>query len=178
MTNHWYISRDNEILIDMDKPSTSIPHAERRLFGAIKAGALDVLRVEIHDSFTPEHVHVLVTLRSPMQAIARMVWALMLHSDTYRGCSSIMRTIHGISCADLLITPHQFKRESDYLCECHSKHNAAVMDVCPVAIETRGSERLRSFFAIPMEIESGDEIISVYERNHGFKNYIWYNSEF
>lgn len=158
----------------MDKPYTSIPHAEKRLHGAIKSGSLDVLRVEIHDSFTPEHVHVLITLASPMQAIARMVWALMLHSDTYRGCASIMRAIHGIDCADLIITPSHFKRDADYVCNCPSKHNAAIMDVCPIAIETRGDERLRSFFSLPMEIENGKEIISIYERRSGQGNHIWY----
>lgn len=170
--NYWYVSRDNEILVDMDKPGTSLSHAERRLYGAFSHGVLDVLRVEIHDSFTPAHVHVLVTLHSPMQSIARMVWALMLHSDVYRACTSIMRAIHGVGSPDLLITPRKFYREPDYVCECKSKHNYAVMNSCPVAIEIRGDERLRSFFAVPAELENMKGIISNYERGSG-QSQIW-----
>lgn len=172
--NNWYIARSNEILVDMDKPSTSLLHAEKRLFGAYNSGALDVLRVEIHDSFTPNHIHVLITLKSPMPAFERVAWSLMFHSDIYRACTTIMRVSRGILAPDLLITPHKFERDPDCLCECPEKHDYKVMSNCPAAITIRGDERTITFFALPMDSQN---ILCSYERGSG-DNKIWTPDDF
>lgn len=144
--NFWYISQPAEILVDMDKPRTSLPHADRRIKAAIEGGQLNVRRVETHLSTTPDHVHALITLHDPLPPAERIIWGVMFHGDIYRGCSSLMRVAHGVPCPDLLITPSEFLRPPNRVCWCAAKHSAEVMDVCPAAIVLRGDERLRSFF--------------------------------
>lgn len=176
--NYWYVSTSHEILVDMDKPRTSIPHAERRLKGAMIGGQLSVFRVETHESFSPDHVHVLITLRESLSLVDRIVWGMIFHGDIYRGCTSLMRAHHGVGSPDLLITPSRFLRTPDATCNCPAKHDAKIMDVCPVAINLRGDARLRSFFGVPMHDDderalNKERIIDLYGiwPNNSFSSY-------
>jgi hypothetical protein len=148
--NYWYVARSNELLIDMDKPERSCLHFLRRLGGALEYKKFALQRMEIHHSSSGSHLHILLTLENHfMCEVERVVWSIVLHSDIYRGCSTIMRLIHGVDAADLLITPFKFERQPDDVCECIGKHDAETMKNCPAGIRLRGDDRLRGFFGIP-----------------------------
>lgn len=148
--NYWYVAHSNELLIDMDKPERSAGHFLRRLAGAIEYQKFALEKMEIHPSRSGSHLHILLTLKNYFTCdIERAVWEVVLHSDIYRGCSTIMRWIHGVDNADLLITPSKFEREPDDVCECAGKHDAETMKDCPAGIRLRGDDRLRGFFGIP-----------------------------
>lgn len=149
MTNFWYVSQSNEIFVDTDNFSRSIKHTTARLLGAIKCGRLRVSDIEFHTSKNENHIHTLITLAEPMQAIERYTWAIVLHSDIYRAASTIMRQLYGVAAADVFITPTRFKREPDVICECDSKHKAQTMLTCPAAFQLRGEDRIRGFFGLP-----------------------------
>jgi hypothetical protein len=149
MKNFWYVAQPNEILIDMDKPATSLPHVEMRLRGGVEARLLRIERIEMHRSYNEDHLHMLVTLQNEMSAMARATWALMFHSDIYRACSTFMRIRYGVPCPDLLITPILFDRVHNAMCLCDQKHTGPVMDICPAAVALRGDERTASFFGKP-----------------------------
>lgn len=149
MINFWYVSTEYEILIDTDNAHRSFKHFDMRLQGAIESEKLAVYSIETHSSTRPNHLHTLITLKKPMDAIERQVWAIILHSDIYRGCCNIMRAIKNVPSPDLLITPLQFMRKFDAVCFCETKHNAETMFHCPVALELRGEERTLGFFGKP-----------------------------
>lgn len=117
--------------------------------GAIKSEKLSVKEIEFHQSRSENHIHTLITLSESMENLQRYVWGIILHSDLYRGCITIMRELHGVSSPDILITPSPFKREPDAECECEQKHTAEVMQICPAAIRLRGEGRTKSFFGLP-----------------------------
>lgn len=141
----WYVSRDNEIFIDTDNVSRSIGHTCARLLGAIKNHKLDVTNIEWHES-SDNHIHAIIRLRTPMPAMQRYIWAMILHSDIYRAACNMMRHINDIPAADILITPHCFARTPDDICYCKEKHSAAVMQDCPAAERLRGVYRVAAFF--------------------------------
>jgi hypothetical protein len=147
--NYWYVSQAAEILIDMDKPGSSLPHSESRLRGAISGGLLSVKQVEVHRSFTAEHLHLMVTLDHGLSPLERAVWALLMHSDIYRACNTLMRVEYDVKCPDLLITPVPFERKQDAVCFCVDKHDGKTMQECPAATVLREDERTRSFFGRP-----------------------------
>lgn len=179
--NLWYVARTDEILVDMDKPATSLPHTEMRLRGAIASGLIDIERIELHRSFTPSHLHMLVTLDKYFfsSSYERVVWSLMFHSDIYRACNTIMRINQNINAPDLLITPVAFQRPPDATCECDQKHTGPVMDVCPAAIALRGEDRTRSFFGKPVRAELENR---VFPENGDFRmfdaNVLWTGRHF
>lgn len=150
--NYWYVSTPYEILIDTDNAHRSFKHFDMRLQGAIECGKLDVKSVESHSSMRANHLHTLITLNVPMLEVERQVWAIILHSDIYRGCCNIMRSINAIPCADLLITPLTFERHPDGICNCDKKHNAETMFHCPVAASMRGEFRTLGFFGKPKKL--------------------------
>lgn len=146
MTNFWYVANPHEILIDMDRPKSSLLHAEKRLAGAIVHNKLQVFSIELHESFSSDHVHARIVTPLYLSALERAVWAMALHSDIYRGLCTIMRIYNNIMSPDLLITPTPFVRPPDAWCECESKHNAETMNECPAAKQLRGEKRTVSFF--------------------------------
>lgn len=150
--NLWYVATDFEILIDTDNANKSFKHFSARLGGAIECEKLDVRTVESHPSARVNHMHTLITLSQPMEEIERAVWAIILHSDIYRGCANIMRSLHGVKCPDLLITPIPFSRNPDGVCHCEGKHNAEIMFQCPAAISFRGEDRIKGFFGKPKKL--------------------------
>ena len=149
LNNYWYSSRANEIFIDTDNFHRSIAHTCSRLMGAIKCGRLRVKEIEYHKSRSENHIHTLITLKEEMDDISRYVWAIILHSDLYRGCSTIMRSRSGISNPDIFITPKRFQRVEDDYCDCEQKHSAEVLLTCPAAIRMRGNDRVKGMFGLP-----------------------------
>lgn len=150
--NLWYVATVYEILIDTDNANRSFKHFAARLHGAMDCNKLDVRTVESHPSSRVNHMHTLITLHSPMNEIERAVWAIILHSDIYRGCANIMRSLYGVKCPDLLITPIPFSRLPDGVCNCEGKHNAETMFLCPAAISFRGEDRIKGFFGKPAKL--------------------------
>lgn len=172
--NLWYVAQDNEILVDMDKPTTSLPHVEMRLRGALASQHIDVKRVELHRSFSESHVHMLITLEHFLDANERAIWALMFHSDIYRACNTLMRLSNCVTAADLLITPLAFIRPPNYVCVCDGKHTGPVMESCPAAIALRGNDRTRSFFGRPIRVEPEKRIFPDDGRLQIFnQNVVW-----
>jgi hypothetical protein len=169
--NLWYVGHDNEILIDMDKPGTSMPHANKRIAGAIEHHKLDVYKVELHESFTPSHVHALITLNNSLSPIERIAWGIVFHSDIYRGATSLMRVIYSVPSPDLLVTPREFIRPPDYCCECPSKHTEIIMNNCPVAKIARREWRIKTFFSVPESTHH--KIFAMPPDNK--RNHVWYN---
>jgi len=149
--NYWYVAHPNEILIDMDNPERSIKHSMRRLNGAIECFRLFVDKVEMHNSFSGKHLHFLITLNRNMGSIEKSVWGIILHSDIYRGCSNIMRSLRNHPSPDLLITPSRFDRVPDSFCHCRGKHSAKIMKNCPAASMLRGDYRVYGFFGKPSQ---------------------------
>lgn len=150
MPNYWYVARSNEFLIDMDRPEKSTEHFLRRLAGAVEYEKFKVQYFEMHHSRSGSHLHFLITLENHFLCeIERVVWTVVLHSDIYRACSTLMRLVHGVDAPDLLITPQKFRREPDDTCECNGKHDAETMKICPAAIRLRGDDRARGFFGVP-----------------------------
>lgn len=162
--NYWYVARPNELFLDIDNAARSLKHARARLQGAIECGKLRVNYVSIRESKTTNHIHCIVTLFDELPEIQREVWAVILHSDIYRGCASIMRSCFAVPNPDILISsfayfssdePYPFaagtwnKRNANDSCSCNSKHNAATMQNCPAAIRLRGDFRNAGFFGKP-----------------------------
>lgn len=148
--NYWYVAKSNEFLIDMDKPHKSAAHFLRRLAGAVECAKYSVKSFEAHPSRSGDHLHFLITLENHFLCeVERVVWEIILHSDIYKGCATLMRLTQGVDAADLLITPFRFNREPDDVCDCKEKHAAAIMKDCPAAIRLRGDNRVRGFFGIP-----------------------------
>lgn len=153
MTNFWYVSRENEIFLDIDNTHKILRHSSSRLLGAIECHRLATSDIEYHQSRSENHLHVIITLAYDLPAIERAIWALVLRSDIYRAASTMMRIARNIPAADVLITPMQFKRPANELCDCTTKHNAETMETCPAAIELRGDNRVTGFFGIPSKQE-------------------------
>lgn len=146
MINYWYVSRDNEIFIDTDNFRRSEMHTSARIRGAIIHQKLNIKSIEFHTSNSENHLHTLITLWNDMSALERYTWAIIFHSDIYRGCCNIMRHLNSIPAPDVLITPMTFRREPDLICTCETKHNAETMDRCNAAKVLRGKYRVNSFF--------------------------------
>jgi len=147
--NYWYVSRPNEIFLDIDNTNKVIRHASSRLLGAVECGRLKVADIDFHQSASENHLHVIITLGEDMPPIERAVWGLILRSDIYRAASVIMRHCHNIKAADVLITPTEFRRPPDDYCECPEKHKAEIMEHCPAATRLRGENRTQGFFGLP-----------------------------
>ncbi len=179
IANLWYVASDAEILVDMDKPTTSLPHTEMRIRGAIASGLIEIDRVEIHRSFTPSHLHMLVTLKHFLDESERAVWALMFHGDIYRACNTLMRISNRVAAPDLLITPTPFQRPPDAVCGCDQKHTGPIMQVCPAAIQLRGDDRTRSFFGKPIRADVSER---TFPENGDFRmfddNVVWTGQHF
>lgn len=162
--NYWFVARANELFIDTDNVSKSIRHTRARLQGAIECGKLDVAYVMSRPSKRKDHLHTIVTIKDELSPTERYVWEIILHGDIYRGCCNIMRYLHGVPGADVLISPYPCfvyvqKKHSDKIkgqsrkhddsCDCIPRHNAATMATCPAAIRLRGENKTRGFFGKP-----------------------------
>lgn len=156
----WYSSKSDEIFLDIDSFEKCRSHIERRLNGAIEYARLDVRRIIEFPSVTPGHRHWIIQLNSGMRARERAIWAIILHSDIYRGCSTLMRIENDVQNPDILISPYQSQiRRPDAFCECESKHTMKVMQTCPAAFQMRKENRAQGFFGKPSDNEADVKII-------------------
>lgn len=148
--NYWYVARDNELFLDIDKMERSLPHARSRLQGAIECGRLPVRSVEMYPSQRNGHCHVIVTLARKMHDVERFAWEIILHGDIYRGCCNLLRWSNAVPANDVLISPSRFRhRRPNAICQCNGKHTAEVMEHCTAALALRGADRARGFFGKP-----------------------------
>lgn len=129
----WYLSKFDELLIDLDdytRPTKSGgPWGEmffrRRLRDAMTAGKLNVSSVWLVRSSSDHHFQAVVRLAENMPTVERLVWQLHLGSDLYRGRADLMRAARGFAAPSLLILPYRiddFYREPDRVCSCVMKH--------------------------------------------------------
>lgn len=155
---HWYVARDNELFIDMDRYAESIHHAGRRLQGAIDGKYLDVREVYAYPSQTNNHAHIIIVLGENHKTkdkmhygeIQRYVWEMLFHGDIYRCASNIFRRVYSVGSPDILITRRILHRTPDFDCECQNKHSKLeVMKNCPAATALRGIARTMQFFGKP-----------------------------
>ncbi len=146
---NWYVARDNELFVDMDRYKESIKHVKRRLQGAIDSNSLDVINASMFDSLSPNHRHLIITLRDMMPPYERFAWEMLFHGDIYRACANIMRQSRGIPAPDILITTKMLHRAPDDTCECSHKHIRKIMLSCPAAMRLRGNQRAAQFFGKP-----------------------------
>jgi hypothetical protein len=147
----WYISRSDELFLDVDNVEHCIGHIRARLQGAVECGKLHVKSVYRQRSQSGKNEHIIIQLAEPMPEIERFVWETVLHSDIYRACNNIMRSIRGIGAPGVFISRADsfFFRGYDATCNCDAKHTAKIMLNCPVAIKYRGEFRARGFFGKP-----------------------------
>ena len=149
---YWYVARDNELFIDLDRYKESINHIRRRLQGAIEYGALNVENVHLFLSLRHNHRHLVVILKKPLQnRYEAFAWEMLLHSDIYRTAANIMRYSRNVPSSDILISRKLLHRQSDDTCKCEAKHNRAAMETCAAAIALRGEKRNLTFFGKPSD---------------------------
>jgi len=147
---HWYIGRENELLLDLDS-STALWYAIEKLRRNIRRGFLDVREVWLFRSVAPDHYHVFVILGESLPAIERALWECQLMSDLKRMQYNIMRTLRGLRGADLLIADCEYPgiRKPDHTCTCGAKHKRRrITNHCPILRELHGTEAGAEYFAI------------------------------
>ncbi|MGH8715527.1 MAG: hypothetical protein ACREA9_28955 [Pyrinomonadaceae bacterium] len=149
---YWYIARQNELLLDIDR-AEFLPHLSRRLQGAIDCEKLAVHSARIFPSIRNGHFHVFIFLSRALPDPERFIWEIILRSDIYRGCCNLMRWINGIKAPGLLISQYEYIgiRKPDYFCLCEEKHTNKIMAICPIAKKIRGKYAARGFFGKPSE---------------------------
>lgn len=149
----WYVSKQEELFLDVDNVSKVISHLRVRLQGAIEAGKIDVDFVyrQKSQNRSGDHEHIIIKLKRPMRDVERFVWEIILRGDLYRGCSNIMRSLYNVGAPSVFISPYDafFFRSPDASCDCKKKHTMDVMSNCPVAKRLRGDMRDKGFFGKP-----------------------------
>lgn len=148
----WYISRPDELFLDIDREYGSVEnHLRSRLQGAIESGKLLVKNLYHEKSQSGRHEHIIITLQAPIPPIEKAIWEIILHSDLYRGCNNVMRIVRGVGAPTVLISRRSmfFFRSPDDYCFCSSKHKPNVMAKCPTSIKYRGENGNQGFFGKP-----------------------------
>lgn len=148
---HWYIGRDNELLLDLDSDA-ALFYAVARLRRNMRRGFLKVARVHLYRSMAAGHYHLFVILKqTTMTPIERAVWELALGSDMKRAQYNVMRTLRGLRAADLIIADRAYPgmRPADHTCSCDGKHKRRrITNHCPILKELHGVEAGAEYFAI------------------------------
>lgn len=145
MTWYWYVSRPDELMLDIDggPGGSKLGPCRLRLEAAIRSGKLNVCSdMYLYRSGQPGHYHVIVPLKASMSAARRFVWEMQLRSDLYRGRCNLMRAEASTPAPGLLISPrawHGFYRDRDAVCDCPRKHDFRTFSKCPAAQELRGN---------------------------------------
>lgn len=145
---YWYVATPTELFIDMDRYEKSIEHARMRLQSAIEGKLLNVQMVYDTESSSGKH-HIIILLHTPLPAMERFAWEMVLHSDIYRTACNMMRYSKGIKAADILISKQPLHRIADITCTCKTKHKRSTMENCPAAISLRGQHRTAPLFGMP-----------------------------
>lgn len=143
----WYVSRDNEIFLDLDSR-----RATERAFSVLRrsmtSARLDVDSIWFYPSTKPNHAHLIVCLKSGMPALQRALWALWMGSDRIRSVYVIERLRHMVIAADVFSTRMLFQfRAPDDTCVCPGKHkDKGVTDKCPAMQRLLMEERSADYF--------------------------------
>lgn len=159
-TWNWYVSNSNEIFIDLDSS-----HAMKRAFqvlrrtmqryrdhppncGPCARGGLNVDSIWLYPSSRPGHAHLIVCLKSDMDALQRAMWALWMGSDRIRGIYIVERLRHMVIAADVFSTRSLFEfRPPDDTCNCATKHkDKRVTDRCPAMQRLMMDQRSAEYF--------------------------------
>jgi len=152
---HWYIGRDNELLLDLDSDA-ALWYAIQRLRRNMRRRFLDVKTIHWYRSIAAGHYHLFVTLKTPMPPVERALWELNLGSDIKRAQYNIMRTLRGLRAADLIIADRAYPglRAPDYTCACGGKHKRRrITNHCPILKELHGAEAGAEYFAIQRDLQ-------------------------
>lgn len=141
----WYVTRDDELMLDIDGTvaGSALGPTRIRLEAAIDSGKLAVSAAWIYRSGTNGHFHVILKMAREMPSIHRYVWEMQLRGDLYRGRCNIMRWVEYVPAPSLLISPRpwrSFPREPDAACECNGKHTFEAMGKCPAHLQLRGPD--------------------------------------
>lgn len=150
MTWHWYISRPDELLLDLDSRSALKAFALRLRY-VIRGRFLPVREVWLFRSASGgDHYHVFIQLAKPLMGTQRAIWQLYLASDQKRELYNLMRIEHGLIDAILLIAREEYPipdRLPDYTCNCPEKHRKAIVyHRCPVIKQLHGAQAGKSYF--------------------------------
>lgn len=147
MTWYWYAAKDNEIFLDLDSRARA-GYAFQRLRRAIRQQALDVDSVYFYRSQSKNKFHMIVVLRSPMDAMRRTRWAAYMGSDIVRCLYTQERIARGLMWPDILITRREYFRSPDAFCFCAEKHKARrITQNCMVMRGCHGIEAGAVYFA-------------------------------
>ena len=155
-TNYWYVSRPNEIFLDLDslKSVTRAFAVIRRAMNQqlpIKENSfrcrLDIKSVWFYCS-SPKHHHVIIVLNEPLPFVQRVAWSLWMGGDQIRAAYVLERHRNGFDEAELLVTRQVYGfRKPDCECYCTGKHKSdEVTSQCPALIWVLGEHRSADYF--------------------------------
>ena len=162
MRNYWYVSRYDEILLDIDgKSQQKLLTSLSRIRGLIENSDYPdypINKIWMFPSFASNHYHIVINLSHEITWTEKTALQLYFFSDTFRTCCNMMRTAKFHDSPDLLISPANWKRFGFYRmhdasCTCETKHSHAVMNKCPAAVLLRGNNRACDFFSKPISPE-------------------------
>jgi len=151
---HWYVARENELLIDCDS-RTLLQIAMKRLEDTQRIREaeipLEVERTFVAPSNNPDHFHFAVLVKNKLSPIVQMTWQLFLMDDVNRSVHNLFRVVNLYKAPSLLISPHNwltdnryetnsFWRSHDAVCQCDSRvhKNKDTILQCPAHIRLRG----------------------------------------
>jgi hypothetical protein len=150
---YWYVSRPNELFLDLDNQRAVLFALEK-----LERNNPDYLAVRdryLYESGTPGHYHLIVRVYGSMPAMERAIWELYLGSDIRRQEYVMMRLQRGLdglplTSADFLITPEPYGfRKPDLECDCEGKHKEKrITDDCPVMQVLLEDQRSAVYFAL------------------------------
>jgi hypothetical protein len=152
---HWYVARQDELLIDCDS-ETILQIALKRLqkpAPSLPVHTLAVSDIFVAPSVGEKHFHLAVRLKCGLPVVHRIAWQLYLMDDCYRTVHNLFRSQKKGRAPILLISPHnwlcsgvalnstkRFWRSSDAVCFCplprHKSPNKILE--CPAHLKLRG----------------------------------------
>ncbi len=144
---NWYVSRPNEIFVDLDSK-----RATTRAFSVLRRGmirrVLEVDSIWLYPSEAANHSHLIICLKGSMDALQRALWALWMGSDRIRGVYVIERLRHMVIAADVFSTRSLFEfRPPDDMCFCLDKHKKkSITDHCPAMERLLMDQRSADYF--------------------------------
>lgn len=160
MKNYWYVSRYDEILLDVDgKSEQKLLTSLSRIRGIIEGREFPIKSVWFFPSFTNHHYHIVLNLTGEVTEWEKAALQLYFFSDTFRTACNMMRISRYHSAPDLLIARFSFKKQfgfyrmHDASCNCEEKHSHAVMEKCSAAQTLRGEFAAHTFFNHPIPPE-------------------------
>lgn len=167
----WYVAREDELMCDLDSRTLleiALKRLERHSMDGDTCGEwkdsenLNVHSIFVSPSQNPEHYHMVIRLKKPMDTLYRLTWELYFMSHVYRSCKNFFRALEGVPAPSLLISPRQwhteprlgiingeeekgvwtFWRKSDAICVCPKENhkNPELILECPAHKKLRGTK--------------------------------------